>query len=77
MVNLRRWKEEIIMKAGGLLAACGLLAASLAANGACMFPFFEPEQLEELEKMKKCNEKEDDLRNLKKDLLLLDVVLLY
>lgn len=62
MVKLRRWKEEIIMKAGGLLAACGLLAASLAANGACMFPFYEPEQPEELKKMKKkCNEKEDDL----------------
>lgn len=44
MVKLRRWKEEILMKAGALLAAGGLLAASLAANGACMFPFFEPEQ---------------------------------
>lgn len=44
MVKLRKWKEEILMKAGALLAAGGLLAASLAANGACMFPFFEPEQ---------------------------------
>ena len=52
MVKLRRWKEEIIMKAGGLLAACGLLAASLAANGACMFPFYEPEQPEEIEYLK-------------------------
>lgn len=55
MVKLRRWKEEIIMKAGGLLAACGLLAASLASNGACMFPFYEPEQPEELKSL--CNKK--------------------
>lgn len=52
MVKLRRWKEEIIMKVGGLLAVCGLLAASLAANGACMFPFFEPEQPKEIEYLK-------------------------
>lgn len=50
MVKLRRWKEDIIMKAGALLAAGGLLAASLAANGACMFPFFEPEQPDVLKK---------------------------
>ena len=52
MVKVRKWKEEIIMKAGALLAVIGLFAASLAANGACVFPFFEPEQSEELEKLK-------------------------
>lgn len=50
MVKLRKWKEEIIMKAGVALAACGLLAASFAANGACVFPFFEPEQPDALKK---------------------------
>ena len=50
MVKLRRWKEEILMKAGVLLAAIGVFAASLAANGACVFPFFEPAKPEELEK---------------------------
>lgn len=44
MVKLKRWKEEILMKAGAMLAAIGVFAASLAANGACVFPFFEPEQ---------------------------------
>lgn len=53
MVKLKRWKKEIIMKAGALLAAGGLLAASLAANGACMFPYFEPEQPEGLEDLRR------------------------
>lgn len=47
MVNLKKLKEEVLMKAGVLLAAIGVLAASLAATGACVFPFFEPEQPEE------------------------------
>lgn len=51
MVKLKRWKEEILMKAGVLLAVIGVFAASLAANGACVFPFFEPEQPKELKKM--------------------------
>lgn len=38
------------MKAGVLLAAIGVFAASLAANGACVFPFFEPEQPDALKK---------------------------
>ena len=38
------------MKTGALLAAIGLFAASFAATGACMFPYFEPEQPEELER---------------------------
>ena len=50
MVKLRRWKEEILMKAGALLAVGGMLAASLAANGACVFPFIEPEQPTQIEK---------------------------
>lgn len=40
------------MKAGVLLAAIGVFAASLAANGACVFPFFEPEQPDQRKEMK-------------------------
>ncbi len=49
MESLKRWKEDVVMKACMLLAACGLFSASAAANSACMFPFYEPEQPEELE----------------------------
>lgn len=45
--------NDLLIKGGSLLVTCGMVAASLAANSACMFPFFEPEQPKELECLKK------------------------
>ena len=36
------------MKGGGFLAAIAMLAATFAANSACMIPYYEPEQPEEM-----------------------------
>lgn len=35
------------------VATCARVCASMAANGACMIPFYSPEKPKELERLKK------------------------
>lgn len=49
MVKVRSFIHELLMRGGALLATVAMVAATFAANSACFFPFYEPEQPEELE----------------------------
>lgn len=53
MVKIKSVSNELFMKGGALLATVAMVAATFAANSACFFPFYEPEQPEGLEKLKK------------------------
>ena len=53
MDKVKTLVDVLLMKGGTKLAAFAMLAVSFAANSACMFPFFEPEQPEELDCLKK------------------------
>lgn len=53
MGKLKIWTDVLLMKGGAFLAALAMIAATFAANSACMFPYYEPEQPEELEILKR------------------------
>ncbi len=53
MSKVKTITDALLIKGGTMLAAFAMLAVSFAANSACMFPFFEPEQPEELDCLKK------------------------
>lgn len=53
MVKITSLVNELLMKGGAFLAALALMTANFAANSTCMFPYYEPEQPEGLEKLKK------------------------
>lgn len=55
MNKVKTIAEALLMKGSTWLAAFALLAATFAANSACFYPFYEPEQPEELESLKKWN----------------------
>lgn len=53
MVKVRSFIHELLMRGGALLATVAMIAATFAANSACLIPYYEPEQPEGLEKLKK------------------------
>ena len=53
MVKVRSFIHEQLMRGGALLATVAMIAATFAANSACLIPYYEPEQPEGLEKWSK------------------------
>lgn len=51
MSKIKTITDALLMKGGAMLAAFAMLAATFAANSACYFPYYEPEQPEEVEKL--------------------------
>lgn len=52
MAKVKRFVNNVVLKGGVFLAALAMAAATFAANSACFFPYYEPEQPEELKKLK-------------------------
>ena len=44
MVKIKLFANELLMRGGEFLATVAMIAATFAANSACFFPFYEPEQ---------------------------------
>lgn len=53
MKKLKLLTDVLLMKGGKVLAPLAIMAATFAANSACLFTFYEPEQPEELEMLKR------------------------
>lgn len=45
--------EEFLLKHGTVIASCAFAFVLVAANSSCMMPFYEPEEPEGLDEVKK------------------------
>ncbi len=55
---MKKFKEiaaKLVVKYGAAIASCAFAFVVVAANTSCVFPFFEPEEPQGLEKFKKFN----------------------
>lgn len=53
MNKIKEFVKNVICKHGNLIACCALAFVAVAANSACIIPFYEPEEPEGLDKFKK------------------------
>ena len=53
MKNVKMLIKKLIVKHGVLIASCAFAFVAIAANSACVFPYYEPEEPKGLEKFKK------------------------
>lgn len=55
MKSANKSAKSVLPKCGKLVANIAFMSASIAANSSCLFPFYEPEEPKNLDKLKKFN----------------------
>lgn len=55
MKKVKSAVKNLVIKYGAVIASCAFAFVAIAANSACVFPYYEPEEPTDLEKFKKYN----------------------
>lgn len=53
MKKVKSAAKSLIVKYGAAIASCAFAFVAIAANSACVFPYYEPEEPKGLENFKK------------------------
>lgn len=52
MKKVKSVAKRLIVRHGAIIASCAFTFVAIAANSACVFPYYEPEEPEGLKKLK-------------------------
>lgn len=55
MKGLKEMAKKFIVKYGATIVSCAFVFATISANSSCLFPFYEPEEPNGLDQLKKFN----------------------